>query len=250
MAINRSFVSGVLLSTAMTTALVFLTGAKAPAAKFEEIDVGRINVREPDGTLRMVISNRAQFPGARLPHPSTARPDRRQFAGMLFVNDEGTENGGLIQKGVVGPDGRVSAGLSLTFDRFRQDQVMQLLHAEDGGKAYSMFAINDETDGTKLDVMQRAARMAEIRQLDKAAGQAAIAEMRKNEQLSRNRVRLGTTRDGAAALSPADAGGRPRMMLLVSADGQPSIQMFDDKGEVAKTIRLDVEAPAGAGGKP
>lgn len=250
MAINRSFVSGVLLSTAMTTALVFLTGAKAPAAKFEEIDVGRINVREPDGTLRMVISNRAQFPGAPWKGREIPRPDRRQFAGMLFVNDEGTENGGLIQKGVVGPDGRVSAGLSLTFDRFRQDQVMQLLHAEDGGKAYSMFAINDEADGTRLDVMRRAARMAEIRQLDKDAAQAAIAEMRKNEELSRNRVRLGTTRDGAAALSLADAGGRPRMMLLVSADGQPSIQMFDDKGEVAKTIRLDVDAPAGAGGKP
>jgi hypothetical protein len=246
----NAYLSGFASCAVAIAAFTFLAGAKAPPPKFEEIDVGRINVREPDGTLRMVISNRAQFPGAPWKGGEVPRPDRRKFAGMLFVNDEGTENGGLIQKGVVGPDGRVSAGLSLTFDRFRQDQVMQLLHAEDGGKAYSMFAINDEADGTKLDVMQRAARMAEIRHLDKAAGQAAIAEMRENEQLSRNRVRLGTTRDGAAALSLADAGGRPRMMLLVSADGQPSIQMFDDKGEVAKTIRLDVEGPAGAGSKP
>jgi hypothetical protein len=129
--------------------------------------------------------------------------------------------------------------------------VMQLLHAEDGGKAFSTIAINDEADGTKLDVMQRAARMAEIRQLDKDAAKAAIAEMRNNEQLSRNRVRLGTTRDGGAALSLADARGQPRMMLLVSADGEPTIRMFDDAGQVAKTIRLDVQgadAAEGTGG--
>ena len=30
---------------------------------FDEIDVHRINVVEPDGTLRMTISDRAQFPG-------------------------------------------------------------------------------------------------------------------------------------------------------------------------------------------
>lgn len=32
-------------------------------ATFEEIDVQRINLREPDGTLRMVVSNRTRFPG-------------------------------------------------------------------------------------------------------------------------------------------------------------------------------------------
>jgi hypothetical protein len=40
-------------------------------------------------------------------------------------------------------------------------------------------------------------------------------------------------------LALSDAQGRPRLMLLVSADGQPSIQMLNDKGEVARTISLD-----------
>jgi hypothetical protein len=242
MTINRNFLSGVLLSAATTAAMIVLTGAKAPATRFDEIDVGRINVREPDGTLRMVISNRAQFPGAPWKGGETPRPDRKQFAGMLFVNDEGTENGGLIQKGFVGPDGRASAGVSLTFDRFRQDQVMQLLHAEDGGKAYSVLAINDEADGTQFDVMQRAERISQVRELDKEAGQAAISSMRENGQLSRNRVRLGTTMGGGAALSLADPQGRPRLMLLVSSEGVPSIQMFDENGSIQKTIRLDADS--------
>lgn len=249
MPIRNPILSSVLLSLAATASLMFLTGAKESKAKYDEIDVGRINVREPDGTLRMVISNRAQFPGAPWKGGETPRPDRKQFAGMLFVNDEGTENGGLIQKGVIGPDGRVSAGLSLTFDRFRQDQVIQLLHAEEGGRAQSMLAINDEADGMALDVMQRAERMQQIRGLDREAGRAALREMREKGQLSRNRVRLGTTMDGAAALSLADAQGRPRMMLIVAADGAPSIQLFDDKGEAGKTIRLDAMADA-AGAAP
>lgn len=35
------------------------------------------------------------------------------MAGMLFVNDEGTENGGLIQNGRMTADGKVRAGLAL-----------------------------------------------------------------------------------------------------------------------------------------
>ena len=58
---------------------------------FDEIDVQRINVREPDGTLRMTISSMAKAPGLMFkgkehPYPS------RQAAGVLFFNDEGTES--------------------------------------------------------------------------------------------------------------------------------------------------------------
>jgi len=216
-----------------------ITGAKAPPPKFDEIDVGRINVREPDGTLRLVISNRAQFPGTPFKGSEIARGDRTQFAGMLFVNDEGTENGGFIQKGSVGPDGKADAGLSLTFDRFRQDQVLQLLHAEEGGQATTGIAVNDQTDGMKLDVFARA---EQIQALDKLAPEqraAEIEKMRADGNFPANRIRLGTTRDKAAALTLSDARGRPRLKLVVAADGAPSIQMLDDKGAVAKTIQLD-----------
>ena len=50
---------------------------------------------------------------------------------------------------------------------------------------------------------------------------------------------LGTTGDGASALSLADAKGRPRLMLMVTADGKPSVQFLDDKGQVARTLQLD-----------
>jgi len=61
-----------------------------------------------------------------------ARPDRRDIAGILFVDDEGTENGALLQQGQFDKDGKVVAGLSLTFDRFRQDQMVLLCLDEKG----------------------------------------------------------------------------------------------------------------------
>lgn len=234
-----AFLSGCTTTATAIIAITLLTGAKAPPTKFEEIDVGRINVREPDGTLRLVISNRTQFPGAPWKGQEIPRPDRRSFAGMLFVNDEGTESGGLIQKGSVGATGKADAGLSLTFDRFRQDQVLQLLHAEQGGQAMTHLLINDEPPHELMDVKQRMERFDEIDKMKAPERRQAMQEMRDKGVMPANRVRLGTTRDKASALSLADAQGRTRMLLIVSADGKPSIQMLDEQGKVAKTIGLD-----------
>jgi hypothetical protein len=35
---------------------------KSKVVRFEELDVQRLNLVEPDGTLRMVISDKARFP--------------------------------------------------------------------------------------------------------------------------------------------------------------------------------------------
>jgi hypothetical protein len=92
---------------ALTVAIVAIVAAwraagstQQPAAgtpgKLDELTVGRLNVVEPDGTPRMIIASRARFPGAFLQGKEIARPDRRDIAGILFVDDEGTENGALL----------------------------------------------------------------------------------------------------------------------------------------------------------
>ena len=62
--INRFLLAyALLVSTLCGGALVTQAiGAQSKTA-FDEIDVKRINVREDDGTLRMVISNTQRFPG-------------------------------------------------------------------------------------------------------------------------------------------------------------------------------------------
>src|SRR5207244_5381714 len=76
--------------------------------KFTEIDVERINVVEPDGKLRMVISNRPRsigpiYKGKPFGYPGGGRP------GIIFFNDEGTENGGLTFTGKRNADGTYEA---------------------------------------------------------------------------------------------------------------------------------------------
>src|SRR5688572_33337543 len=83
--------------------------------RFTEIDVERINVVEPNGNLRMVISNRERsigpiYKGKPFGYPGGTRP------GIIFFNDEGTENGGLTFTGRRLPDGRVQAGTHMSFD--------------------------------------------------------------------------------------------------------------------------------------
>jgi hypothetical protein len=55
--------------------------------RFDEIDVQRINIVEPDGKIRLIISDRAKFPGSYYQGQEIKRTDR-QAIGLLFMDDE------------------------------------------------------------------------------------------------------------------------------------------------------------------
>ena len=108
-AIQKGFiVYSCVVSTALLASL--LMGANSKPTRFDEVSVHRLNITESDGTLRMVISNKDRLPpvmikGKERPEMGEVRPQ----AGMIFYNDEETENGGLIfsgRKNDKGPDCR------------------------------------------------------------------------------------------------------------------------------------------------
>jgi hypothetical protein len=82
---------------ALTLAVVLIV---LSALRFEkETHVGiltarRINIVEPDGTVRLTLSNRADFPSGWMRGKEYPRPDRTDAAGLLFMSEEGTEEGG------------------------------------------------------------------------------------------------------------------------------------------------------------
>jgi hypothetical protein len=144
--------SGVLT---LVLALVLLTGApRRRTASFGSIDVQRINVVEPDGTVRLVLSSKALFPGILFKKKEYPHPNRKT-AGILFYNDEGTENGGLTFGGEKDKDGKASAYGHLSFDQYDQDQVLTLDAAEDGGDRRARLSIWDRPEysiGELLDL--------------------------------------------------------------------------------------------------
>lgn len=237
----RTFFAGATTMAALLAAIVTLSGASDPGrrASFDEITVGRINIVEPDGTKRLIISNKAQFPGDFQQGKEGARPNRSDVAGMLFINEEGTENGGLIQKGSIRADGRISSGLSLTFDRFRQDQALQLMNNDSASYQQTGISINDVPYYELAAVTDIRRFREESSKLPQAEQRAYWDKLANEGRLNQNRIWLGNTGDKGSTLQLKDAKGRTRMMLLVSADGRAEIRMLDEQGKVSRSITPD-----------
>lgn len=211
-----SYWQGIVTGAALVGMAVALTAAAKPQ-HFSTIDVERINIREPDGTLRMVISGRDRFPGSFHKGEEIARPDRRFAAGMLFLNDEGTENGGLIWAGK-SVDGKTNAGASLTFDRYENDQTLQLLQNDSGDRDIAALIISD--------------RAAES-MFEKVDGKSQV-----KTEMARGAPRLfaGKSRDRASVIMLQDERGTPRIMLKVDRDGTSSINFLDDTRNIIRSI--------------
>ena len=213
--------SGVLT---LVLCIVLLTASTASHKKstFDEIDVQRINFVEPDGTVRLILSDKAHFPG--LIVKGKEYPHDRQTAGMLFFNDEGTENGGLIFGGKKDKDGKIESWGHLSFDRYMGDQEMVIEAGEEEGKRRSDMRVIDEPD-IPMDQITSALMLPPEQK-----------EAKLNQLFSKDkpelRVYLGRQTDRSAALQLKDVQGRDRIVLKVAADGTPSMQFLDAQGNV------------------
>ena len=118
-----------------------------------EIKVGQIKVVEPNGTLRMSISNQDRAPNGVINGKELPERQGGNSAGIIFYNNEGDECGGLIYgsgelpEGSVPPGmlpkGTIASGLGLTFDRYKQDQVISLHHEDAGTFSNSHLVFSD-----------------------------------------------------------------------------------------------------------
>ncbi len=212
--------------------VVLLSGASSKKkASFDEIDVKRINLVEPDGTIRMVISNRADFPG--LIVKGKEYPHDRQTAGMLFFDDEGTENGGLVFGGSKDKDGKVQSWGHLSFDRYMGDQVMVLNAEEMDGQRHAGIEFVDEPD-VPLNLVTDALQLSPDQRKSK------LRELFSGNNKPQQRAYLGRKFDQSSALELEDAQGRDRILISVAANGNPTMKFLDEQGKVIE------EFPKGA----
>jgi hypothetical protein len=218
-----------------TTAIIVLvsTGfARQSKNRFETIDVERINVIEKNGQVRLVISNKARSPAPMERGQAFAyQPGNR--AGMIFYNEEGTENGGLIYSGQRDSAGNYQAVGSLTFDQYEQDQTIALQYIDQNGRRRSGLAITDYPLG--MTSMQYSKRYESAEALKDSAAKAD--SMRVLDALGgKQRLYAGRGRNGASLVSLSDPTGNVRLRLSVDTLGAARIEFLSRTGEVVRTI--------------
>jgi hypothetical protein len=200
--------------------------------RFTEIDVERINIVEPDGRLRMVISNRPRsigpiYKGKPFGYPGGGRP------GIIFFNDEGTENGGLTFTGRKRDDGTYSSSVGMSFDQFNQDETLTLRYSDENGRKASAITIADRDTRDIYDLIMQ--RDSINKMTDSTARTAALQRLfgpRDGVPLAATRVYLGRDRSKSALLNLYDPNGKPRLRLKVDSLGMASLEFLDEQGAV------------------
>ena len=115
--------------------------------KFDEIDVERINIREPDGRLRLTISNHSRLPEVVVGGKSYPLRGGTgvKSAGLIFFNDEGNEDGGLAWAGGLTASG-YEASAALTFDQFDQDETVSIEYGDQNRRRTAGISVMDRPE--------------------------------------------------------------------------------------------------------
>jgi hypothetical protein len=223
--------SGV-LTLALATVMLTGFGKTSQVQHFDQITVHRINVVEPDGKLRLVISDEAEFPGSFVQGKEIQRPDRKA-TGMLFLDDESTEMGGLIFGGNKDKDGKISTNGHLSFDQYMQDQIFSIDAGREGQSRWSAITISDRGDYPITDVFDL---LQKTRGLPEAERKAAWQQFAETHPGDHGRVVLGRAPDDSAVLRLKDPQGHDRILLKVDGKGQPALQLLDEHGAVISQL--------------
>lgn len=229
----RTFAVVTVIGIIFTTSTAF---KKSANQRFSEIDVERINIIEKDGTVKMVITNVERFPnGNEIINERPTNEDRKKRSGMLFFNEEGMECGGFIYDGQKTEDGH-TAGMSLTYDQYDGDQVMQLLMRDDkvGDQRFvrSSIAFIDQPHGlTQSEYSEINKELTKLGKTDRDAMQKKYYEYKEQGLIGNiDRMVLGQTKSKSNGLFLFDNRGMPRAMFYIDKDNNAHLDFYDEKG--------------------
>lgn len=226
----------VLVSSLLFVSILFSAYTELKNQRFGAIDVERINIIEKDGTVKMIITNQEKFPtGNELVNNRFTNKTREKRPGILFFNEEGIEAGGLIYNGKKNENGH-SAGMSLTFDRYDGDQVMQMLTTDrivkgkritNSGLAFNEYGNDTLTQSGFSDLLDS------LRSIKDPAKRSLLQkEMKEKGMFGQPRIYLGRTGDANNGLYLFDNNGMPRAMFYIDKNNQAKLEFYDDKGKV------------------
>jgi len=218
--------------------LVFLV-INVNQTHFKEITAERINIVEDNGNLRMVISNKSRSPQALVyGKPFTPPIEGGNRPGLIFYNDECTENGGLVFMGGKDSTGKYEATGHLSFDQYNQNQTIYLQYADDNGNQNTGLHIDDWQIDPPFWKWRAAYKKAQ--QLPDGAYKQKLLnrlmEPSRSHKAFAQRIFIGKNENKTAMLTLADREGKPRLQLLVDSNGIAKLNFLNEKGNITYSL--------------
>lgn len=193
----------------------------------------KIEIVEPDGTVKLSLFSKRHLPPAVINGKKLSRQGGDE-SGLMFYNTEGEECGGLVYSGD-GKDGKGHNDLSMTFDKYKQDQVVQVsfTQGENGNdkKGLSVY----ERPEFPLNVTME--RLDSIHNNVKDVNeQKRIIEKFKEEGYFGYTRMFAGQQGQRTGVFVRDNKGRIRLEMIVNEKNEPEILFYNEKGGVHKKI--------------
>lgn len=193
----------------------------------------KIEIVEPDGTVKLSLFNKENLPAAVINGKKMSRQGGDE-AGLMFYNTEGEECGGLVYNGK-GKNGQGQNELSITFDKYKQDQVVQFSYIQrengDDTKGLTVF------ERPSFPVDQTMATLDSIRSNVKGEQeqQQVINKLKTEGYFGYTRMFAGQ-QGQRTGVFVRDTKGRIRLEMIVNEQNEPEILFYNEKGEIYKKI--------------
>ena len=185
------------------------------------INTERLNIVEPDGTLKLCLFNSQNIPPALMDGEDLLPGHRQDWAasGIIFFNTEGDECGGLVCRSAKNESGGYSSDLSMTFDRYKNDEVVSIaVHERDGARRYG-FSVYDKPEGHIKDLVTLLQKMRALPE-----GEEKSRLMEKIREGNATRMFMGKKTDESVGIWLHDKAGNVRIQLYVDSDGEAFVE--------------------------
>lgn len=192
----------------------------------------KIEIVEPDGTVKLSLFNKSHLPPAVINGTNLSRQGGDE-SGLMFYNTEGEECGGLIYSGKGGQN-----ELSMTFDKYKQDQVVQVSYIQrENGRHTKGLAVFERPE---FPINKTMATIDSIRKhiKDTAEQRRILNKMSEDGFFGYTRMFAGQQGQRTGVFVRDDK-GRVRLEMIVNEKNEPEILFYNEKGAVNKKIALD-----------
>lgn len=205
--------------------------------EFKTVNVQNLNVIDNDGKVRMKLFNNDHIPPLIMDGEDILPGHRKNdpIAGIMFYNGEGEECGGIIFGSKKDENGNYESSASLTFDQYKQDQVVQMHYIDENGERNYGFSIYDRPNKSISESIKKA---CEIHNSDLSAEEKE-KELDRVWEGNTPRAFMGKNQKGEVKVQLSDSKGKPRIRMIIDENDIPRMEFLDGEGNI--TYKLPPE---------